>query len=181
MYSVLSKVLISEEEIMNRVNEMGKELHEEYKDKDGIVMVGLLRGCVYFFSDLSRAIDLPLRIEFMVVSSYGDGTESSGKLDIKLDCREELEGKHVILVDDIIDSGLTMQALETMLLERKPASLKKVVLCDKAERRVNACQADYVGFKIPNEFVVGYGLDYAGDYRNMRCIGVLKEEVYANS
>ena len=150
-----------------------------YKDKEKIVMIGLLKGAIYFFTDLSLAIDLPLRIDFMVASSYGSGTETSGNVDIRLSCSENIEGCHVLLVDDIIDSGVTMEAITRLLMAQKPASVKKVALCDKPSRRVNKLNADYVGFEIPDEFVVGYGLDYAGDYRNLPFIGVLKPEAYA--
>ena len=124
-------------------------------------MIGLLKGAIYFFTDLSLAIDLPLRIDFMVASSYGSGTETSGNVDIRLSCSENIEGCHVLLVDDIIDSGVTMEAITRLLMAQKPASVKKVALCDKPSRRVNKLNADYVGFEIPDEFVVGYGLDYA--------------------
>ena len=168
----IAKVLLSEEEIQKRVKELGKQIHDDYKDKEKIVMIGLLKGAIYFFTDLSLAIDLPLRIDFMVASSYGFGTETSGNV-------ENIEGCHVLLVDDIIDSGVTMEAITRLLMAQKPASVKKVALCDKPSRRVNKLNADYVGFEIPDEFVVGYGLDYAGDYRNLPFIGVLKPEAYA--
>ena len=171
--------LLSEEEIQKRVKELGRQIHDDYKDKDKIVMIGLLKGAIYFFTDLSLAIDLPLRIDFMVASSYGSGTETSGNVDIRLSCSENIEGCHVLLVDDIIDSGVTMEAITRLLMAQKPASVKKVALCDKPSRRVNKLNADYVGFEIPDEFVVGYGLDYAGDYRNLPFIGVLKPEAYA--
>lgn len=175
----IAKVLLSEEEIQKRVKELGRQIHDDYKYKDKIVMIGLLKGAIYFFTDLSLAIDLPLRIDFMVASSYGSGTETSGNVDIRLSCSENIEGCHVLLVDDIIDSGVTMEAITRLLMAQKPASVKKVALCDKPSRRVNKLNADYVGFEIPDEFVVGYGLDYAGDYRNLPFIGVLKPEAYA--
>ena len=111
-------------------------------------------------------------------AQYGNSTETSGSVDVRLSCSENIEGCHVLLVDDIIDSGVTMEAITRLLQTRKPASIKKVALCDKPSRRVNKLNADYVGFEIPDEFVVGYGLDYAGDYRNLPFIGVLKPEVY---
>lgn len=174
----IAKVLLTEEEIQARVKELGAQIREDYKDKDKIVMIGLLKGAIYFFTDLSLAIGLPMRIDFMVASSYGNSTETSGSVDVRLSCSENIEGCHVLLVDDIIDSGVTMEAITRLLQTRKPASIKKVALCDKPSRRVNKLNADYVGFEIPDEFVVGYGLDYAGDYRNMPFIGVLKPEVY---
>lgn len=174
----IAKVLLTEEEIQARVKELGAQIREDYKDKDKIVMIGLLKGAIYFFTDLSLAIGLPMRIDFMVASSYGNSTETSGSVDVRLSCSENIEGCHVLLVDDIIDSGVTMEAITRLLQTRKSASIKKVALCDKPSRRVNKLNADYVGFEIPDEFVVGYGLDYAGDYRNLPFIGVLKPEVY---
>lgn len=174
----IKKILLTEEQIAARVKELGAELTAEYQGKD-VVVVALLKGCAWFVADLTRAMDIPLRVEFMVASSYGDGTETSGKVNVKLDIGSSIEGKHVLLVDDIIDSGVTFAAISDLLKERKPASLKTVALCDKAERRVNGLNADYVGFVIPDEFVVGYGLDYAQDYRNLPYIGVLDPKAYA--
>ena len=172
------EVLLTKEEIDVRIAELGKALHEDYKDKDNIILIGLLKGCVYFFTDLSQAMDLPVQIDFMVASSYGDGSCSCGKVNIKLDCKESLEGCNVILIDDIIDSGITLQCICELLAKRKPESIKTVVLCDKKGRREVDFDADYVGFVIPNEFVVGYGLDFAGDYRNLPYIGVLDPSAY---
>lgn len=174
----IKKVLLTQEEIVNRIQEMGKELTADYAGKELVVVV-LLKGAAWFATDLTRAIDLPMRVEFMVASSYGNGTSTSGNVKVKLDISENITGKHVLLIDDIIDSGITFAAISDMLRQHKPASLKTVALCDKAERRVNGLDADYVGFKIPDEFVVGYGLDYAGDYRNLPYIGILKPSVYA--
>lgn len=143
----IAKVLLSEEEIQKRVKELGSQIHDDYKDKEKIVMIGLLKGAIYFFTDLSLAIDLPLRIDFMVASSYGSGTETSGNVDIRLSCSENIEGCHVLLVDDIIDSGVTMEAITRLLMAQKPASVKKVALCDKPSRRVNKLNADYVALK----------------------------------
>ena len=178
MHDDIKQILLTKEEIDNRVVEMGKELTEAYKDKDLVVVV-LLKGAAWFATDLTRAIDLPLRVDFMVASSYGHGTSTTGNVKVKLDLSEDIKGKDVLVIDDIIDSGVTFAAISDMLRQYKPASLKTAALCDKAERRVNGLQADYVGFKIPDEFVVGYGLDYAGDYRNLPYIGVLKPSVYA--
>ena len=178
MHDDIKQILLTKEEIDNRVVEMGKELTEAYKDKDLVVVV-LLKGAAWFATDLTRAIDLPLRVDFMVASSYGNGTSTTGNVKVKLDLSEDIKGKDVLVIDDIIDSGVTFAAISDMLRQYKPASLKTAALCDKAERRVNGLQADYVGFKIPDDFVVGYGLDYAGDYRNLPYIGVLKPSVYA--
>ena len=176
MHNDIKQVLLTKEQIAKRVEEMGKQITADYKGKDLIVVV-LLKGAAWFATDLTRAIDLPLRVDFMVASSYGNGTSTTGNVKVKLDVSENIAGKHVLLIDDIIDSGVTFAAISDMLRQNKPASLKTVALCDKAERRINGMEADYVGFKIPDEFVVGFGLDYAGDYRNLPYIGVLKPAV----
>ena len=178
MHNDIKQVLLTKEQIAKRVEEMGKQITADYKGKDLIVVV-LLKGAAWFATDLTRAIDLPLRVDFMVASSYGNGTSTTGNVKVKLDVSENIAGKHVLLIDDIIDSGVTFAAISDMLRQNKPSSLKTVALCDKAERRINGMEADYVGFKIPDEFVVGFGLDYAGDYRNLPYIGVLKPSVYA--
>ncbi len=178
MHDDIKKILLTKDEIDTRVQELGKQLTEDYRGKDLVVVV-LLKGAAWFATDLTRAIDLPLRVDFMVASSYGNGTSTTGNVKVKLDISESIAGKDVLLIDDIIDSGVTFAAIGDMLRQNKPASLKTVALCDKAERRVNGLEADYVGFKIPDEFVVGFGLDYAGDYRNLPYIGVLKPAVYA--
>ena len=178
MHNDIKQVLLTKEQIAKRVEEMGKQITADYEGKDLIVVV-LLKGAAWFATDLTRAIDLPLRVDFMVASSYGNGTSTTGNVKVKLDVSENIAGKHVLLIDDIIDSGVTFAAISDMLRQNKPASLKTVALCDKAERSINGMEADYVGFKIPDEFVVGFGLDYAGDYRNLPYIGVLKPAVYA--
>ena len=178
MHDDIKQVLLTKEQIEQRVAEMGKQITADYQGKALIVVV-LLKGAAWFATDLTRAIDLPLRVDFMVASSYGNGTSTTGKVKVKLDISENIAGKHVLVIDDIIDSGVTFAAISDMLCQNKPASLKTVALCDKADRRVNGMEADYVGFKIPDEFVVGFGLDYAGDYRNLPYIGVLKPAVYA--
>ena len=178
MHNDIKQVLLTKEQIAKRVEEMGKQITADYEGKDLIVVV-LLKGAAWFATDLTRAIDLPLRVDFMVASSYGNGTSTTGNVKVKLDVSENIAGKHVLLIDDIIDSGVTFAAISDMLRQNKPASLKTVALCDKAERRINGMEADYVGFKIPDEFVVGFGLDYSGDYRNLPYIGVLKPAVYA--
>ena len=173
MHDDIKKVLLTKEQIEQRVAEMGKQITADYQGKALIVVV-LLKGAAWFATDLTRAIDLPLRVDFMVASSYGNGTSTTGNVKVKLDISENIAGKHVLLIDDIIDSGVTFAAISDMLCQNKPASLKTVALCDKADRRVNGMEADYVGFKIPDEFVVGFGLDYAGDYRNLPYIGVVE-------
>lgn len=178
MHNDIKTVLLTKEQIDVRVQEMGRTIAADYQGKELVVIV-LLKGAAWFATDLTRAIDMPLRVDFMVASSYGNGTSTSGSVKVKLDIGEDIKGKDVLLIDDIIDSGVTFAAISDMLRQHKPASLKTAALCDKAERRINGLEADYVGFKIPDEFVVGYGLDYAGDYRNLPYIGVLKPSVYA--
>ncbi len=178
MHDDIKAVLLTKEQIDERVQEMGKEIAADYAGKDLVVII-LLKGAAWFATDLTRAIDLPLRVDFMVASSYGNGISTTGNVKVKLDISEDIQGKDVLVIDDIIDSGVTFAAISDMLRHYKPATLKTVALCDKAERRINGLEADYVGFKIPDEFVVGYGLDYAGDYRNLPFIGVLKPSVYA--
>lgn len=178
MHNDIKTVLLTKEQIDTRVKEMGEQITKDYANRDLVVVV-LLKGAAWFATDLTRAIDMPARIDFMVASSYGNGTSTTGSVKVKLDISENITGKDVLLIDDIIDSGLTFAAISDLLRQYKPATLKTAALCDKAERRINGLQADYVGFKIPDEFVVGYGLDYAGDYRNLPYIGVLKSSVYA--
>ena len=178
MHEDIKQVLLTKEQIAARVEEMGKQITADYQGKDLVVVV-LLKGAAWFATDLTRAIDLPLRVDFMVAYSYGIGISTTGNVKVKLDLGENIAGKHVLLIDDIIDSGVTFAAISDMLRLNKPASLKTCALCVKAERRINGVEADYVGFKIPDEFVVGFGLDYAGDYRNLPYIGVLKPSVYA--
>lgn len=180
MNSDIKKILLTKEQIDQRVAEMGRQIAADYAGRDLIVVV-LLKGAAWFATDLTRAIDMPLRVDFMVASSYGDGTSTSGSVKVKLDISEDIAGKDVLVIDDIIDSGVTFASISNMLRQQRPASLKTVALCDKAERRINGLDADYVGFQIPDEFVVGYGLDYAGNYRNLPYIGVLKNSVYARS
>ena len=176
----IKSVLITEEQIKKRVQELGEQLSKEYAGKR-VIMICLLKGAAFFACDLSRAMSIPVRMEFMVASSYGDGTTTSGSVAVRLDVKDDIAGLHVLLVDDIIDTGLTFARVKTLLETKKPASIKTVAMCDKEDRRQNGLEADYIGFTIPDEFVVGYGLDYAGDYRNLPFIGVLKPAVYART
>lgn len=176
----VKKVLLTEEAIQTRIKEMGEQLTKDYQGKK-VVMICLLKGASYFACDLSRAMSIPVRMEFMVASSYGNGTETSGSVAVRLDVKDDIAGMDVLLVDDIIDTGLTFARVKQLLETKHPASIKTVAMCDKSERRTTGIQADYVGFTIPDEFVVGYGLDYAGDYRNLPYIGVLKPAVYARA
>jgi len=178
MHKDIQKVLISEEEIAKRVKELGTQLTEEYKGKD-LMVVGILKGCMLFLSDLVRAIDLPLTMDFMVVSSYGSATKSSGVVRIIKDLEREIEGKDILIVEDIVDTGLTLSYLIENLKTRNPNSVRVCSLLDKPERRKSQVGIEYVGFRIPDEFVVGYGLDYAEVYRNLPFVCVLKPEVYS--
>ena len=173
----IEKVLFTEDELKQRVKELGAKITEDYKDKE-IVLITVLRGSYIFMADLSRAIDCPCVIDFMSVSSYGKGTTSSGQVQITKDLSEEIEGKDVIVVEDILDSGNTLSYLLEILEARKPASIRLCTLLDKPDRRVKEVSVDYSGFTIPDAFVVGYGLDYAEEYRNLPYIGILKPEVY---
>lgn len=173
----VEKVLLSAEEIAARTLELGKMITEDYAGKE-ILMIGVLRGAVLFMADLARAIEVPVALDFMAVSSYGSGTASSGIVRILKDLDHSIEGKHVLVVEDIIDSGLTLNYLLENLKSRKPASLKMCTLLNKPERRKVNVHIDYNGFTIPDYFVVGYGLDYAEKYRNLPFIGILKPEIY---
>ena len=175
----IESVLFQEEELKQRVKELGAQITADYKDKE-IVLITVLRGSYIFMADLSRAIDLPCVIDFMSVSSYGKGTTSSGQVQITKDLSEDIEGKHVIVVEDILDSGNTLFYLLQLLEARKPASIRLCTLLNKPERRVKEVEVAYSGFDIPDAFVVGYGLDYAEKYRNLPYIGILKPEVYSN-
>ena len=171
------KVLFTEEELRSRVSQMGAQITQDYQGKD-VVLVSVLRGSYIFMADLTRNIDLPCTMDFMSVSSYGAGTASSGQVKITRDLSESIEGKNLIIVEDILDSGNTLYYLRDVLWARKPASIAICTLLDKPERRQKPIKADYMGFEIPDAFVVGYGLDYAERYRNLPYIGIVKPEVY---
>jgi hypoxanthine phosphoribosyltransferase len=177
MLNDVESVLISEEQLAARIKELGDQITADYEGKE-ILAIGVLRGAVLFMADLTRAIKVPVAIDFMAVSSYGHGTSSSGVVRILKDLDEDIEGKHVLIVEDIIDSGLTLTYLLENLKSRKPASLKLCTLLNKPERRKAEVHIDYNGFTVPDYFVVGYGLDYAEKYRNLPFIGILKPEVY---
>ena len=172
------KILLSEEEIKARVQEMGDQLYEAFHDKNTL-FVGVLKGCFIFMADLVRAAQLKSELEFIGVSSYQNGTKSSGVVQITRDLQEDINGRDVIIVEDILDSGNTLEFLKKYLMAKGAASVTIVTLLDKPARREKAITADYAGFVVPDEFVVGYGLDYAQQYRNMPYIGVLKPEVYS--
>lgn len=176
----IQSVLVSQEQIAARTAELGAELTQLYAGKMPLV-IGILKGAVPFLSDLVRAMDLHLEMDFMDVSSYHGGTSSSGEVKIIKDLDTSVEGRHILIVEDIIDSGRTLHYLVEMLKHRKAASIKIVTLLDKSEARVADIQADFVGFDVPNEFVVGYGLDYDERYRNLPYVGVLKEEYISHN
>ena len=158
---------------------LGADIQRDYAADGDLLMIGVLKGCAMFMMDLARAITIPLSIDFIAVSSYGASTTSSGVVRLVKDLDTDLAGRHVLIVEDIIDSGLTLKYLREQLLRRNPASLKICTLLNKPERREADVPVDYLGFDIPNAFVVGYGLDYGEKYRNLPFIGVLKPEVYA--
>ena len=174
--SKYGKVIVSEEQIKQRVRELGEQITKDYQGKK-LLLVGILNGCVYFMTDLSREIDLMLQIDFMVVSSYGAATKTSGIVKIVKDLNRSIEDYDVLLVEDIIDSGLTLSYIKEYLSARSPKSIKIVTLIDKPEGRKANIQADYVGFNVPNEFIIGYGLDYAENYRNLKDVLVIKPEL----
>ena len=172
------KILLSEEEIKARVQELGDQLYDAFHDKNPL-FVGVLKGCFIFMADLVRAAQLKSELEFIGVSSYHNGTKSSGVVQITRDLQEDINGRDIIIVEDILDSGNTLVFLKNYLMAKGAASITIVTLLDKPSRREKAITADYIGFVVPDEFVVGYGLDYAQQYRNMPYIGVLKPEVYS--
>ena len=176
----IERILISQEEIQVRCKELGKELTEIYQNTNPLV-VGVLKGAVPFMADIGRSIDTYLELDFMDVSSYGNATVSSGEVKIVKDLDTNVEGRDLLIVEDIIDSGRTLAYLVDLFKYRKAKSVKIVTLLDKPEGRVVNIEADYVGFNVPNEFVVGYGLDYAEAYRNLPYIGVLKPSVYQSN
>lgn len=177
MHEHVQSILYSEEQLRQRVKELGAQITADYAGKEP-VLASVLRGSYIFMADLTRAIDLPVTVDFMAVSSYGAGTKSSGQVEIKKDLSDSIEGRDLIIVEDILDSGNTLYYLMEILRARKPASIRICTLMDKPERRTKPIVADYVGFAIPDAFVVGYGLDYAEKYRNLPYVGILKPSVY---
>ena len=174
----IERVYFSKEEIEETVERLGKQITEDYRGKDPL-LVGVLKGSFVFMADLIKNIDTYCNIDFMAVSSYGNSTTTTGAVEITKDLSYDIEGRHVIIIEDILDSGVTLKYLTSYLAVRKPASIAICTLLDKPARRRTDVKADYVGFECPDAFIVGYGLDYAERYRNLPYIGVLKEEIYS--
>lgn len=173
----LSYVLLTEQQIKDKVKELGQQIAKDYAGKN-LMLVGLLKGSVVFMTDLMRAIDIPVAIDFMSVSSYGKGVKTSGVVKIIKDLDVEIKDYDILIVEDILDSGMTLSYITQMLQNRGPKSIRLCTLLDKPERHKVDVHIDYSGFVVPDEFIVGYGLDYAEKYRNLPYIGVLKPEIY---
>lgn len=173
----IKKILISEEELSTKIKKMGKKISEDYKGKE-LILIGVLKGSVPFMAELMKRIDIPCKMDFMAVSSYGNSTESSGVVRILKDLDFEVENKDILIIEDIIDSGITLKYLVKYLKAKNPNSVEIACMLNKPERRKVEINVKYLGYDIPNEFLVGYGLDYAERYRNLPYIGILKEEVY---
>lgn len=178
MEKLIKEVLVTEEEIASKVKEIASNVSEDYKGKD-LIMVGILKGAFIFMSDLSRSLSIPVTLDFMAVSSYGKSSESTGEVRIVKDLDFSVEDKHILIIEDIIDTGYTLAYLTDNLRKRGAKSVKVCALLDKPERRKVDIKVDYPGFAIPDEFVVGYGLDYAEIGRNLPYVAALKEEVYS--
>ncbi len=181
MHDDIAKVLFTEQEIAQRVREMGEAITQDYAEtarEDGIMLVSVLRGAAIFMADLARQIDLPAEMDYMAISSYGNGAKSSGVVRILKDLSSDIKGRHVLVVEDILDSGLTLKYLLKNLNSRKPASLQVATLLRKQTLAQANIDCRYIGFECPDDFIVGYGLDYAERYRNLPYIGILKPELY---
>lgn len=179
MHDDILKVLLTEEELSKRVDEMAADIRRDFSGKNPL-FVGVLRGSFIFMADLVRKVDIPCTLDFMATSSYGKSTVSSGTIKVTKDISADVEGRHVIIIEDILDSGNTMAFLIDLINAKKPASIHTCTLLDKPERRKVDVTADYAGFVVPDAFVVGYGLDFADNYRTLPYIGILKPEVYEN-
>ncbi len=176
----VASIMLDEDVIQRRVEALAQEIIEDYKDKEDLLLICVLKGSFIFISDLSRALMRPHDIDFMAISSYGNRTESSGAVQLIMDLKEPIEGRHVLIIEDIVDSGRTLQYLRRSLLARQPASLRICSLLNKPSRREVDVPVDYLGFDIEDEFVVGYGLDFAEKYRNLPYIAILKPHVFAH-
>lgn len=172
MERIFGRPIVTQEQMRTRIREMGRQISTDYAGKD-LVLVGVLKGAYAFYADLARAIRIPVRVDFIVVASYGSGSKTTGKVKQVTELTEDIAGRDVLLIEDIVDSGLTVQYLVKSLAKKKPKSVKVCTLLSKPERRVVDVQIDYVGFKIPNKYVVGYGLDYQQKYRNLPYLAVL--------
>jgi hypoxanthine phosphoribosyltransferase len=179
LHDDISHIIIPEDELQARIAELGEEISADYGDEP-VLLIGVLRGAAIFLADLSRNITSPVELDFMAVSSYGSSTKSSGVVRILKDLDETIEGRHVLVCEDILDTGLTLKYLLKNLASRKPASLEVVALLSKQGKQRVPISCKYVGFDVPDEFVVGYGLDYAERYRNLPYVGVLKPEIYTD-
>ena len=177
MHQDVQSIMFSKEQIERRIGELAAQLSREYEGKTPL-MVGILKGSIMFYADLLRAMTIPVEMDFMAISSYGAGAKSSGEVKLIKDLDRKIEGRDVVIVEDIIDSGYTLSYLKRMLYSRRPESVKICALLDKYSRRVVPIEADYKGFDCEDEFVVGFGLDYAERYRNLPYIGILKRSVY---
>ena len=176
----VAMVLIDEEQLQGRVSQLAQEIRDDYESLDDLLLICVLKGAFIFLADLSRQLNRPHQLDFMGISSYGAGTESSGAVRIVLDLKQDIADRHVLIVEDIIDSGRTLAYMRRNLLARSPASLRICSLLDKPDRREVDVPVDYLGFEIPDEFIVGYGLDFAEIYRNLPFIAVLKPEIFAH-
>jgi hypoxanthine phosphoribosyltransferase len=174
----LARVIITAEQIKARVRELGAQISKEYAGKN-LLMIGILKGAFIFMADLVRKLDIPVETDFMAVTSYGTSTESSGVVRILMDLERSIEGRHVMVVEDVVDTGLTLKYLIDNLKARGPASIKVATFLDKPDRRRAQVEPDYNGYVVPDEFLVGYGLDYSEKYRNLPYVAVLKREVYS--
>ena len=178
MHNDVREILITQEQLQRRIEELGRQISEDYEGCN-LLMISVLKGSVVFMADLMRSITLPAQIDFMAVSSYGSGTKTSGTVRIDKDLDLDISGYDLLIVEDILDSGMTLSYLREILESRNPRSIKLVTLLDKPERRQMPVAADYVGFIVPDQFVVGYGLDYDEKYRGLPYVGILKPEIYA--
>ncbi len=174
MERLFGRPIVTQEQMRARIRELGRQISADYAGKD-VVLVGVLKGAYAFYADLARAIRIPVRVDFIVVASYGSAATTSGRVKVMTELTEDIKGKDVLLVEDIVDSGLTVQHLVKSLAKKKPHSIKVCTLLSKPDRRVVDVQVEYVGFKIPNHYVVGYGLDYQQKYRNLPYLAVLDQ------
>ncbi len=174
MERMFGRPIVTQEQMRSRIRELGRQISTDYAGKD-LVLVGVLKGAYAFFADLARAIRIPVRVDFIVVTSYGTRAKTSGKVKLVTELTEQIKNKDVLLVEDIVDSGLTVQYLMKTFAKRKPSSIKVCTLLSKPERRVVNVDVQYIGFRIPNQYVVGYGLDYQQKYRNLPYLAVLDQ------